>query len=106
MSYYGISKINWDASHSFVNKALVHKASKDQNGQLWWDVGSTMFFHEVATLIDRGDHVFVLIPDGPGCYKHTDKIRIKPNQQQEHLESVDETGNTTSSLYDLFAWVD
>ena len=106
MSTYGISKINWATSHAFVNKVLVHRASKDQNGQIGWDFGETMIFHEVATLIDRGDQVYVLIPDGPGCFKHTDKIRIKPHQQQEHLESIDEVGNPTSSLYDLPTWLE
>ena len=85
---------------------LLHKFSKELNGQIRLDSGRTKLFHEVASLIDRGDHVYVLVPDSPGCYKHGDKVRIKPGQQYEHLESEDDEGAPTNSLYELIAWID
>lgn len=103
MNYYGISKVNWDASRSYIAQVLLHKRTQESGGL---DNGTTTLFHNVATLIDRGDQVYVLIPDGPGQYKYGDKVRIKPHQQQEHLESIDEAGNPTSSLYDLVEWTD
>lgn len=106
MSYYGITKINWDASHTFIQQVLLHKITKSSDSpDVGFDDGKPMPFHEVASLIHGGDHVCVLVPDGTGHYDVGDKVRIKPGQH-EYLESVDEAGNPSSSLSDLVAWND
>lgn len=103
MSVYGISKIKWDASNKFVEEVLLHKVTKEHDGQIGIDIGEAKYHYEVASQILCGEDVYTLIPDGPGCYKSGDKVRVKAGQQ-EYLESVSELGQPTSTLYELVAW--
>lgn len=103
MSLYGISKIKWDASHNYVEEALLHRVTRERDGQIGIDTGEVKFHYEVASLIHVGEDVYTLMPDGPGCYKSVDKVRVKAGQQ-EYLESENEVGQPTSTLYELVAW--
>jgi len=87
---------------------LLHKMTRDHpdNQEIGFDVGTTKQFYEVATLIDQGHHVFVMLFDEPGSYKVADKVRIKAGHQEEYLESIDENGNATTSLFELPAWTE
>jgi len=108
MSYYGITKINWDKSHSFVKHVILHKMSRNtgDSRNFGLDVGAKLPYNEVASLIDRGNHVYVMLNDGPGCYKPADIVCVVPGYSEEYIESVDEAGNPTGSLYDLPAWIE
>jgi len=108
MSYYGITKISWDKSKSFVKQVVLHKMMHVNTGNLSFDldVGVKMHCNEVASLIDKGNHVFVMLKDDQGCYKPADTVGVMPGYQEEHLESLDETGNPTGSLFDLPAWTE
>jgi len=108
MSYYGITKICWDKSHGFVKQVLLHKMTRDtaDSRTFGLDVGDKLQYHEVASLIDKGNHVYVMLIDGPGCYKTADIVGVMPGYQEEYLESVDEAGNPTGALFDLPDWVE
>lgn len=101
MSIYGISMIKLDAVAREVAEAKVHRAvSKDEAGNLGWDAGTAMAYHEVANLIvGGGDRVFVLVEDD-GAYRHTDNVRVKPGQH-EYLESYGDDGAATGALMAL-----
>lgn len=100
MSIYGISMIKLDAAAREVDEAKVHQAiSKDEAGNLGWDAGKTMAYHEFASLIVSGDYVFVIVEDH-GAYRHTDKVRVKPGQR-EYLESFGDDRAATAALMDL-----
>jgi hypothetical protein len=63
--------------------------------------GTAMAYHKVVSLINTcGDSVFVIVPDGPGTYRHTDKVRVKPGQR-EYLESFGADGAATTALMEL-----
>lgn len=100
MSIYGITAVNWDASHKFIGKLLSHQVVKVDDYQFKLNVGVSMSRQQVVTLIDQGDQVYVMLADEPGSYSVGDTIRIKPGQA-EHLESVDKAGKPTNSLYAL-----
>ncbi|WP_338640132.1 hypothetical protein [Burkholderia pyrrocinia] len=100
MSIYGISMIKLDAVAREVAEAKVHRAvSKGEAGNLGWDVGTAMAYHEVSNLIVGGDRVFVLVEDD-GAYRHTDNVRVKPGQY-EYLESFGDDGAATDALMAL-----
>ncbi|RKE34242.1 hypothetical protein B0G76_0238 [Paraburkholderia sp. BL23I1N1] len=100
MSIYGISMIKLDVAVDEVAEAKVHQFSKDKDGSIGLDEGKAMAYHEVASLIVDGDTVFVIVPDGPGSYRHTDKVRVKPGQH-EYLESFGDDGAATAALMAL-----
>lgn len=102
MSYYGISMIKLDSAGTEVDEAKVHKYSRSDPADTTYglDEGKAMAYHEVANLIVGGDTVYVIVPDGPGTYQHTDKVRIKPGQR-EYLESFGEDGAATAALMAL-----
>lgn len=100
MSVYGISMIKLDAATGEVAEAKIHRFSKNDNGSIGTDVGRALAYHDVANLIVNGDTVFVIVPDGPGSYRHTDKVRVKPGQH-EYLESFGDDGAATAALMAL-----
>ncbi|AGZ29672.1 hypothetical protein [Burkholderia pseudomallei] len=100
MSTYGISMIRLDATIGEVAEARIHRFSKNDGGSIGLDVGRALAYHEIASLIMRGDTVFVIVPDGPGAYRHTDKVRVKPGQY-EYLESFGDDGAATGALMAL-----
>ncbi|KGV55987.1 hypothetical protein [Burkholderia pseudomallei] len=100
MSTYGISMIKLDATIGEVAEAKVHRFSKNGDGNIGLDAGRALAYHEVANLIVGGDTVFVIVPDGPGSYRHTDKVRVKPGQH-EYLESFGDDGAATDALMAL-----
>ncbi|AOI77939.1 hypothetical protein [Burkholderia sp. NRF60-BP8] len=100
MSTYGISMIQLDATIGEVAEAKIHRFSKNDDGSIGLDVGRALAYHEIASLIMRGDTVFVIVPDGPGSYRNTDKIRVKP-RQHEYLESVGDDGAASAALMAL-----
>ncbi|WDD93708.1 hypothetical protein Bsp3421_003801 [Burkholderia sp. FERM BP-3421] len=97
MSCYGISMIKLDAAVGEVAEAKVHQFSKDKDGNIGLDAGRAMAYHDVADLIVGGDTVYVIVPDGPGSYRHTDKVRVKRGQH-EYLESFGGDGAATTAL--------
>ena len=105
MSHYGISQIKWDSSHSFIEQVKLHQVIKRESGEFGLDEGTVKQFHETSSLINAGNKVYVLVPDGPGDFKLGDKVTVKTGQQ-EFLESVNEMNQPTSALYDLVAWND
>lgn len=80
-----------------VAEAKVRQFSKDKDGAIGLDAGKAMAYHEVANLIVGGDTVYVIVPDGPGSYRYTDKVRVKPEQRQ-YLESFGGGGAVTAAL--------
>jgi hypothetical protein len=100
MSTYGISMIKLDAAADEVAEAKVHRYIKNDDGSIGLDAGRALAYHDVASLIVRGDTVFVIVPDGPGSYRHTDKVRVKPGQH-EYLESFGDDGTATAALMAL-----
>lgn len=100
MSTYGISMIKLDTAADEVVEAKVHGFSKNDDGSIGLDAGRALAYHEIASLIMRGDTVFVIVPDGPGAYRHTDKVRVKPGQY-EYLESFGDDGAATGELMAL-----
>ncbi|KVO03593.1 hypothetical protein WL30_21635 [Burkholderia ubonensis] len=100
MSTYGISMIKLNAATGEVAEAKVHKFSTNTDGNIGLDAGRALSYHEVASLIVRGDTVFVIVPDGPGAYRHTDKVRVKSGQH-EYLESFGDDGVATAALKEL-----
>ncbi|VWC97800.1 hypothetical protein BLA18110_03842 [Burkholderia lata] len=100
MSYYGISMVKLDATVGEVAEAKVHQLSKDKDGNIGLDAGKAMAYHDVANLIVGGDTVYVIVPDGPGPYRYTDKVRVKPGQRQ-YLESFGGDGAATAALMAL-----
>ncbi|WP_186098103.1 hypothetical protein [Burkholderia gladioli] len=100
MSYYGISMIKLDAAGAEVAEAKVHRYSRNDDGSIGLDSGREMAYHEVASLIVGGDNVYVIVPDGPGSYRHTDKVRVKLGQR-EYLESFGDDGAATAALMAL-----
>ncbi|CAJ3407609.1 Uncharacterised protein [Burkholderia pseudomallei] len=100
MSTYGISMIKLDATIGEVAEAKVHRFSKNDDGSIGLDEGRSLAYHEVANLIVGGDDVFVIVPDGPGSYRHTDKVRVKPGQH-EYLESFGDDGVASTALMAL-----
>ncbi len=100
MSTYGISMVKLDAAAGEVAEAKVHRFSKNDDGSIGLDAGRALAYHEVASLIVRGDTVFVIVPDGPGSYRRTDKVRVKPGQH-EYLESFGDDGAATAALMAL-----
>ena len=100
MSTYGISMIKLDATICEVVEAKVHRFSKNDDGSIGLDTGRALPYHEVASLIVRGDTVFVIVPDGHGTYRHTDKVRVKYGQH-EYLESFSDDGISTAALMAL-----
>ena len=59
-----------------------------------------MAYHEVASLIHRGDTIFIVEPDGPDVYRTTDKVRIKPGQH-EYLENFGDDVSPSGTLMAL-----
>ncbi|WP_206105647.1 hypothetical protein [Sapientia aquatica] len=108
MSYYGITKISWDKSHGFVKQVILHKMSRNtEDSRIFGlDAGTKLPYYEVASLIDKGNHVYVMLNDGPGSYKADDGVGVMPGYQEEYIESVDEAGNPTGALFDLPAWIE
>ncbi|MBH9659406.1 hypothetical protein JAO05_30465 [Burkholderia pseudomallei] len=100
MSTYGISMIKLDATIGEVAEAKIHRFSKNDDGSVGLDAGRALAYHEIASLILRGDTVFVIVPDGPGAYRHTDKVRVKSGQH-EYLESISDDGISTAALMAL-----
>jgi hypothetical protein len=100
MSTYGISMIKLDTATGEVADAKVHRFSKNDDGSIGLDAGQALAYHEVAGLIVGGDTVFIIVPDGPGAYRHTDKIRVKPGQH-EYLESFGDDDAATAALMSL-----
>lgn len=100
MSTYGISMIKLDATAGEVAEAKVHRFSKNDDGSIGLDAGRALAYHEVASLIIGGDTVFIIVPDGPGSYRHTDQVRVKPGQH-EYLESFGDDGTATAALMEL-----
>lgn len=100
MNIYGISMIKLDPTVGEVAEAKVHRFSKNDDGSIGLDAGRALAYHKVANLIVGGDDMFVIVPDGPGSYRHTDKIRVKPGQH-EYLESVGDDGAASAALMAL-----
>ncbi|WP_034196563.1 hypothetical protein [Burkholderia cenocepacia] len=101
MSYYGISMIKLDQAGVEVEEAKVHKYFRnDPADPIGLDEGKTMAYHDVANLIVGGDTVFVIVPDGAGVYRDTDRVRVKPGQH-EYLESVGADGAASGALMAL-----
>jgi len=103
MSTYGISMIKLEAATGEVAEAKVHRFSKNDDGGIGLDAGRALPYHEIASLIVRGDTVFVIVPDGPGSYRHTDKVRVKPGQR-EYLESFGDDGAASAALMALLTY--
>lgn len=104
MSYYGISAVKLDYAGVEVEEAKVHRITRsDPAGPFEYDVGTAMPHHEVANLVVSGDKVYVLEVDGPGSFRPTDKVRVKPGQM-EYLESYRADGAATTALLDLPKW--
>jgi len=100
MNTYGISMIKLDATVGEVDEAKVHRFNKNDDGSIGLDEGRALAYHEVANLIVGGDAVFVIVPDGPCSYQHTDKFRVKPGQH-EYLESFGYDGAVSAALMAL-----
>ncbi|MCA8034535.1 hypothetical protein LGM46_16340 [Burkholderia arboris] len=100
MSTYGISMIKLDTATGEIVEAKIHGFSKNDDGSIGLDTGRALDYHEIANLIVGGDAVFVIVPDGPGSYRHTDKVRVKPGQH-EYLESFGDNGAPTDALMAL-----
>ena len=105
MNVYGISQIKWDASNKFVEKVLLHNFTKEKNGQMGINTGEAKFHYDVASQILCGDDVYTLIIDGPGSYRTGDRVGVKA-EQKEYLESVNEQGQPSLTLYELPYWTD
>ena len=101
MSTYGISWIKLNQAGTEVDEVKIHKFSKAESAAEYEiDDGTAMAYHEVASLIDSGDKVWVIVYDGPGKFRHTDKVRVKPGQY-EYLESFGADGAATTALMSL-----
>jgi len=106
-NYFGITKINWSRQHDFVKKVLIHKITRcSESHKIRLSVGTAMKYNEVAALIDKGFFVYVMVNEGSEHYTLGDLVGIIPGEQDNYLESVDEAGNPTDSLYDLPLWVE
>lgn len=104
MSHYGISAVRVDPQSNEIAEAVVHKFAREENnpGKIGLDEGCAMLYHDIATLIDAGNSVYVLTYDGPGAFRHGDKVRIKQGCGPfEYIESCGDTGQATQSLFEL-----
>jgi hypothetical protein len=102
MSYYGITKIHFDARRNEIDEVLIHKVvrPRDDGHMFELEDGVPMAYHDVANLIRGVDTVWVMVLDDRNMQNRTDKVGIKPGQH-EYLTSVDEDGRATGALLAL-----
>jgi hypothetical protein len=65
-----------------VAEAKVRQLGKDKGGNIGLDTGRAMASHDVANPIAGGDTVYLIVPDGAGSYRYTDRVRGKPGQRR------------------------
>lgn len=106
MSYYGITKVKWDAAHNYIDQVLLHDVIQRPPGSsnLELGPGTETRHYDVSSLIAKGNKVYVYERDGAGGFMRTDKIHVKQGIQDEYLESADAMGNLTTSLEKLDTW--
>lgn len=103
MSHFGISQIHVDDRTGEIEEVKIHRFLRD-DGQtgIGLDEGEAVPYHDAASRIVAGDLVWVIVPNGPGEYRHTDRVRIRAAAApEERLESYDEGGAVTQSIYNL-----
>jgi len=60
-----------------------------------------MAYQQVATLIDEGHTVYVIVADESGVYQKTGEVRVKRGGQYEYLESFGDDGAPNGALMAL-----
>jgi hypothetical protein len=101
MSQCGISMVRLNGFGSEIAETKLHSINYDEFGMPGIGSAEVVPYHYVASCL-ANDEVWVLVPDGAGAYKPTDKVRKKPGGgKNQYIESCDVHGSPTQSLFDL-----
>jgi hypothetical protein len=98
MSYYGITKISWDAGH--IDRVHLHAVLGGHSNDIQTGPETVAQRHEVIDKIYGGDTVHVIESNGHGGSMLTDKVVTRPGQEG-YLQSIDHMGNPSSTLEKL-----
>ena len=103
MSHYGISAIHWNANLGEIDEVQLHKVVRqEREGVFALRHGEPAWCADVASLIRGGNTVWVVVTEGPGTYKNTDRVGINVKLgRHEYLYSHTTDGTPTTALTDL-----
>jgi hypothetical protein len=102
MSHYGIIATHWNVNLGEIDEVQLHKVVQRGQGKFALAPGELAWCSDVASLIDGGDTVWVIVSDGLGKYKNTDHVRVNTRDGgRRSLYSCTKDGTPTSALTDL-----
>jgi hypothetical protein len=103
MAYYGISAIHWNANLGEIDEVQLRKIVRQwREGVFKLSHAEPAWCSDVVGLIRGGDKVWVMVPDGSGKYKNTDRVRVNVKRDgHPYLYSCTGDGTPTSALTEL-----
>lgn len=102
MNQYGITLIEWDETHSYVERAQIHELAQkaEKAGQFTVSRPRELPHTDIAGLIALGSVVHVLVATGADQFESHGQVYTAPDHSA-HLESRDASGARTQALFDL-----
>jgi hypothetical protein len=102
MSHYGISATHWNVNLGEIDEVQLHKVVQQGQGVFALSHGELAWCADIAGLIDGGHKVWVIVSDGRGKYRNTDRIGVKTKDGGRRcLYSRGQDGMPSSALADL-----
>lgn len=99
MSHYGITATHWNVGLGEIDEVELRKVVQRGAGGFSLAHPELVWCSDIAGIIDAGHTVWVIVSDGPGRYRNTDRVRVEiKGGGRRSLYSCAEDGTPTSAL--------